>query len=54
MKLKEAIEDKGKRAPSREPYEPPRADFAPVSLQERLMDCGETSYNVCGNQAAYH
>jgi hypothetical protein len=37
----------------RQPYEPPKADFAPISLVERLMNCGQTSTLVCGENAAY-
>ncbi|MDR3568148.1 MAG: hypothetical protein P4L43_08995 [Syntrophobacteraceae bacterium] len=46
MKLKKAVTE-------REPYEPPKAEFAPVSLLERLMNCGQTSTYVCGENAAY-
>jgi len=47
------MELKEKTVDLREPYEAPKADFAPVSLQERLMNCGQTSTLVCGDNAAY-
>ena len=37
----------------RQPYEPPKADFAPISLVERLMNCGQASSYACGENAAY-
>ena len=53
MEPQKVREDKGGFVDSREPYEPPKADFAPISLQERLMGCGQFSTYVCGDNAAY-
>ena len=35
----------------KEPYEPPKATFVPIKLEERLMGCGLTSY--CGANQYY-
>ena len=46
MELKKAVTE-------REPYEAPKADFAPISLREGLMNCGQGSTYICGQNAAY-
>ncbi len=47
MELKKVLVEK-------EPYEVFNADFAPVSLEERLMNCcGLGSTYICGQNAAY-
>jgi hypothetical protein len=39
--------------PQRQPYEPPKADFVPLKLEERLMQCGKTIKFVGGCVAAF-
>ncbi len=46
MELKNVVVEK-------EVYEAPRADFAPISLKERLMNCGQGSTYICGDNSAY-
>ena len=46
MELKISLTEK-------EQYEAPKADFAPISLRERLMNCGQGSTYICGDNAAY-
>ena len=36
-----------REAPERLPYEPPKAIFVPLKLEERLLKCGATS-SLCG------
>jgi hypothetical protein len=36
--------DRPRSAGAKAPYEAPKAIFTPVKLQERLMNCGLTSY----------
>ncbi len=44
MELKDKRQEKDGIKNQREAYEPPRANFVPIKISERLMGCGFYSY----------
>jgi hypothetical protein len=45
-----AEQNKEVESSGRQPYEPPRADFVPLKIEERLMACNKTV--ICMTPAA--
>ena len=52
LKFQETEQQTGQQPTPKQPYEPPKATFVPLKLEERLLKCIPHSDGLCVDQAS--